>query len=140
MKITDKYNGDFNEIKNNLNQLIEANRQITEIAQNLSIGNTNVSIDKRSKDDVLIESILKVIANNKQNAGNIQKMAQGILDIDIKAMSEHDVMAKSCVNIRNNLKMLVADANMLSARLRLRGKLATRADASRHQGDYRSDS
>jgi methyl-accepting chemotaxis protein len=39
-------------------------------------------------------------------------------------------------NLRSNLKELVADANML-AKAAVEGKLATRADGSKHQGDYR---
>ena len=38
--------------------------------------------------------------------------------------------------VRANLKSLMADADMLSAAA-IEGKLATRADASKHQGDYR---
>ncbi|WP_407356430.1 methyl-accepting chemotaxis protein [Methanolobus sp. WCC5] len=136
-QIIDNYNGDFNEIKNNLNHLIEATSQICEVAMALSVGNTSVSIEKRSGDDILIESIQKVIENNKHDAENVQKMAEGILDVDIMVMSEYDVMAKSCINIRDNLKQLVADANML-ARAGINGQLSTRADADRHHGEFRS--
>ena len=38
--------------------------------------------------------------------------------------------------LMSNLEALVADANML-AEAAVEGKLATRADASKHQGDYR---
>jgi methyl-accepting chemotaxis protein len=38
--------------------------------------------------------------------------------------------------VRANLKALIADANVLS-KAAVEGKLATRADASKHQGDYR---
>ena len=38
--------------------------------------------------------------------------------------------------VRVNLKALIADANMLS-RAAVEGKLATRADASKHQGNFR---
>ncbi|AFV23870.1 methyl-accepting chemotaxis sensory transducer [Methanolobus psychrophilus R15] len=135
-KITEEYKGDFNRIKNNLNHLIEANEKITEVARNLAIGNTSVSIDKRSEDDALIDSIQKVIANNRHDAENVQNMAEGILDINITMMSEHDVMAKSCLNIRDNLKLLVADADKL-AKAGINGQLSTRADASKHMGEYR---
>jgi methyl-accepting chemotaxis protein len=58
-KITDSYNGDFNEIKESLNQLIEATNQVTEVAKNLSIGNTKVTIEKRSSSDQMVEAIQK---------------------------------------------------------------------------------
>ncbi len=135
--ITDEYSGDFNEIKNNLNHLIEATNEISEVARELSVGNTNVNIEKRSEQDILVESIQNVINNNKHDAEIVQSMADGNLDIDIQVMSEHDVLAKSCVNIRDNLKMLVSDANMLSS-AGVEGRLSTRADASRHKGEFRT--
>ena len=48
--------------------------------------------------------------------------------------------AKAFINdnfqlLRTNLKSLIADANML-AKAAVEGKLATRADASKHGGDF----
>ncbi|MCG6551721.1 MAG: methyl-accepting chemotaxis protein [Candidatus Magnetominusculus sp. LBB02] len=95
--ITDIYTGDFNFIKNNLNLLIEAEGNITRIAQQLSAGNLNVQANERSKEDELMRSLNAVI---------------------------------------KNLNALVADANML-VNAAVEGKLATRADATKHEGDYR---
>jgi methyl-accepting chemotaxis protein len=136
-KITDDYNGDFNEIKNNLNDLIDSTNMITEVAKELAIGNTNVTLNKRGNRDSMIESLIKVIDNNKHDAENVQKMANGILNIDITVMSENDIMAKSCVILRDTLKILVSDAIML-AKAASEGKLDTRADESRHHGDFKA--
>lgn len=46
--ITDTYNGDFNEIKNNLNILIGAMNEITDAAQEIAQGNLLVTIKERS--------------------------------------------------------------------------------------------
>ena len=108
-KITDEYKGDFNEIKNNLNQLIDALNKITEVAQKLSVGNINVEVEKRSGQDVLLESIQKVIANNRHDAENVQLMSQGRLDLDIHVMSQDDMMAQSCVILRDTLKALMEE-------------------------------
>jgi methyl-accepting chemotaxis protein len=135
-KITDNYHGDFNRIKESLNQLIEATNQVTEVAKNLSIGNTKVTIEKRSGSDQMVEAIQKMIANAQHDAWCVQQLAQGNLDIEIKVMSEHDVMAQSNVRLRDTLKHLVADTGML-AQAAAEGKLATRADAGKHQGEFR---
>ncbi len=134
-KITDNYNGDFNGIKNNLNLLIAAESKITEVAQKLSVGNTNVSIDARSDNDILIQSIQQLIANNRHDAENIEQMAEGELNIDIQIMSEDDIMAKSCIAVRNTLKDLVAEAGMLTDAA-VEGRLDTRGDATKFHGDY----
>ena len=133
--ITDDYTGDFNEIKNNLNHLIEETSNIAGIAEKLSVGNTNVKLEKRSDGDLLVDSLLKVIANNQHDAENIQSIASGNLDIEIKVMSEDDVMAKSAVILRDTLKQLVSDMDYLTEAA-VEGKLDTRVDIGRHEGEY----
>lgn len=54
-KITDNYNGDFNTIKNNLNLLIESENLLTGIASSLSVGDTDVKIEMRSPNDLLLK-------------------------------------------------------------------------------------
>jgi methyl-accepting chemotaxis protein len=134
--ITDTYHGDFNTIKNNINTLINSQNKITEVAENLAIGNIHVTIETRSEKDVLIKSIQKMIANIKHDAGNIEKMSQGQLDFKVMLMSEQDIMAKSCLKLQESLNFLIADANMLSVAA-VEGKLSTRADATKHEGDFR---
>ncbi len=135
-KITDNYNGDFNTIKNNLNLLIESENLLTGIASSLSVGDTDVKIEMRSPNDLLFKNIQSMISNTQHDASVVQSLSEGKLDVEIKVMSEKDIMAKSNVAIRNALKELVADANMLS-RAAIEGKLSTRADASKHKGDFR---
>jgi methyl-accepting chemotaxis protein len=60
-KIKDSYNGDFNEIKNNLNMLIESINQITDISKNIASGNLVVKATKRSDQDELMASLQKMI-------------------------------------------------------------------------------
>jgi methyl-accepting chemotaxis protein len=134
--ITDTYNGDFNTIKDNLNVLITSQTKIAEVARKLSLGNTNVSLEIRSEKDVLIQSILKMIDNIKHDAENVERMSRGDLKFTVSVMSEDDIMAKSCVKLQNTLNTLVADAKLLSLSA-IEGKLATRADASKHEGDFR---
>ena len=134
-KITDEYEGDFNEIKNNLNQLIDALDKITEVAQKLAVGNTNVVVEKRSSRDMLLESLQKMIANTQHDAENVRLMAQGRLDMDIQVMSEDDIMAKSCVILRDTLRNLLGDMDAL-VRSMLEGKLDARGDADKHQGQF----
>ncbi len=96
--ITDEYKGDFNEIKNNINLLIESTEKIANDILSLSKGNLNVSLTVRSENDVLIKSMIVIV---------------------------------------DSLKALVKDAAMLAEAAR-EGRLDTRADASKHQGDFRA--
>lgn len=148
-KITDNYNGDFNTIKINLNNCIEAiNNMVAEAA----------SLEKAA-----IEGRLATRADANQYQGDYRKIVQGVnntLDAVIGPLNVAadyvDRISKGAIPakitdsyngdfnvIKNNLNTcidaigsLVADADMLS-QAAIEGRLATRADAAKHQGDYR---
>ncbi|MDO8699873.1 MAG: methyl-accepting chemotaxis protein, partial [Rhodoferax sp.] len=147
--ITDSYNGDFNTIKNNLNTAIEAiNRMVAEAA----------NLEKAA-----IDGRLATRADATKYQGDYRKVVVGVnncLDAVIGplnvAANYVDRISKGDIppaitdsyngdfnTIKNNLNTaivavnaLVADANMLSVAA-VEGRLQTRADASKHQGDFR---
>lgn len=76
--ITDSYNGDFNDIKNNLNLLITSTNDITEKAKKISQGDLTVQLKKRSENDEfisalsdMIDKLIDVITNIIGGANNI---------------------------------------------------------------------
>ncbi|MBK7293612.1 MAG: MCP four helix bundle domain-containing protein [Holophagaceae bacterium] len=147
-KITDKYNGDFNEIKNNLNQCVDAVNALVADANLLSVA--------------AVEGKLATRAEASKHQGDFRKIAgrQRMLDAVIGPLnvaagyvdriSKGDIPAKITDNyngdfnvLKNNLNQcidavnaLVADAAML-AEAGVEGKLKTRANAAKHQGDFR---
>ncbi len=147
-KITDSYNGDFNTIKNNLNTCIDALSGLIAQMNNMSslhdAGDIDVKIDAGK-----FEGAYKVMAQG------VNDMVFGHIAVKKKAMAclaefgrgnfeaplEKFPGKKAFINdtfevVRANLQALIADANVLS-KAAIEGKLATRADASRHQGDFR---
>jgi len=147
-KITDTYNGDFNTIKNNLNQAIEA--------VNMLVADTGMLVK------AAVEGKLATRADASKHHGDYGKIVQGVnetLDAVIgplnvaaryvESISKGQIPEKIATNysgdfntIKNNLNqcvdavnLLVADAIMLS-KAAVEGKLSTRADASKHQGDF----
>ncbi|MDO9281449.1 MAG: Tar ligand binding domain-containing protein, partial [Methylotenera sp.] len=148
-KITDIYKGDFNTIKNNLNTCIDAVNSLVAEAVSLE----NAAIDGR----------LATRADATKYQGDFRKVVEGVnncLDAVINPLNvaagyvEHfakgNIPAKITDNyngdfniIKNNLNacvdalsLLVADANML-AQAAQDDRLDTRADATKHWGDYR---
>jgi methyl-accepting chemotaxis protein len=148
-KVTDSYNGDFNEIKNNLNVCIDS--------INLLIADANMLAN------AAIEGKLATRADATKHDGDFRKIIEGVnntLDAVIGPLNvaaEYvDRISKGNIppkisdsyngdfnEIKNNLNvcidainLLIADANML-ANASIEGKLATRADANKHDGDFR---
>ncbi len=147
--ITENYNGDFNEIKNNLNTCIVAVNNLVEDAIMLSEAGVAGRLDTR--------------ADASRHEGDFRKVVSGVNDtLDavigplnvaaeyVERISRGDIPKPITENyngdfneIKNNLNTcivavnsLVKDAEMLADTV-IEGKLDTRADASVHQGDFR---
>jgi methyl-accepting chemotaxis protein len=148
-KITDPYNGDFNVLKGNLNMCIDAVNNLVADAGVLA--------------KAAVEGKLATRADASKHSGDFRKVVQGVNDCLDSVINPLNVAAKyvddiskgnipakitdpyngdfnvlknnlnTCVDAVNNL---VGDAVML-AKAAVDGKLATRADASKHQGDFR---
>ena len=147
--IRDSYNGDFNTIKNNLNTCIEAVNRLIADASMLSVaaveGRLSTRADAgRHQGDFrkIVEGVnhtldavigpLNVAANyvDRISKGDIPEPIRDSYNGDFNAIKNN---LNTCIEAVNRL---IADASMLSAAA-VAGKLETRADASRHQGDFR---
>ncbi|MEI6314027.1 MAG: methyl-accepting chemotaxis protein, partial [Syntrophus sp. (in: bacteria)] len=148
-KITDSYNGDFNTIKNNLNQCIDAVNALV--------------VDANMLSQAAVEGKLSTRAEAAKHQGDFRKIVAGVNDtldavigpLNVAARYVDDI-SKGAIpakitdsyngdfnTIKNNLNQcidavnaLVVDANMLS-QAAVEGKLSTRAEAAKHQGDFR---
>jgi methyl-accepting chemotaxis protein len=145
-KITDSYNGDFNTIKNNLNAcidglggLVEANTVLQKMVLNDHTQRVN------GKYQGVFASVAEAVNAMQDRVLHIveivQNVSQGNLQdrddlLKIGRRSEADTLVPALIAMFGNLQALIADANKLSVAA-VEGKLATRADATKHQGDFR---
>jgi methyl-accepting chemotaxis protein len=118
--ITDTYKGQYNQIKNNLNVLIEATNSITANAKQVAQGNLMVELKKRSDKDELMESLanmvdkLKEVVTEVQGAADnvatggqemsatAQQMSQGATEQAASAEEISSSMEQMASNIRQN--------------------------------------
>ena len=146
--ITDNYNGDFNEIKNNLNKCIVAVNALVADANMLSVAAVEGKLDTRADASKHGGDFAKIV----NGVNNTLDSVIGPLNVAaeyVERISNGDIPAPITDNyngdfneIKNNLNKcivavnaLVADANMLSVAA-VEGRLDTRADASKHGGDF----
>ena len=66
----------------------------------------------------------------------VTKLANGDMTASMAKASEQDQIHEWLMLLKNNIQALVTDADML-AEAAVAGKLATRADAAKHGGDFR---
>jgi len=118
-------------ISKNINRLIQA-------ADELAMGDIDVAVRADSQDETgrLATALEKMIANIAEASKAAERIASGDLAFELKAKSDKDVLARNLNITVEAVKAMVADADML-ANAAVEGKLSLRADASRHQGEYR---
>ena len=119
-KIIDTYNGDFNEIKNNLNVLIDAMNEVTRVSQEIAGGNLMIEVKERSDKDGLmralksmVEKLTEVVNDVKGAADNVasgssqtsttsQTMSQGATEQAASAEEVSSSMEEMVSNIKQN--------------------------------------
>ncbi len=111
-KIKENYNGDFNEIKNNLNILIDAMLQITDATKQMSEGNLDLKIDIRSEKDELSKALSEMIKVNTQIVSDIKRIATGDLTIQLKPRSDKDGLLLALSSMVTQLEEIVRQVNM----------------------------
>ncbi len=148
-KIAEEYRGDFNEIKENLNHCIDTVNALVADAETLS--------------KAAVEGRLSTRADASRHQGDFKKIVQGVNDtldavvgplraaarcvddisqgkipppITASYAGDFNALANSLNRCIAAVNLLVADAGTLSKGA-VEGKLSTRADAARHQGDFR---
>ncbi len=147
-KITDTYKGDFNEIKNNLNQLIDNLSTILKGIDRLSTNMKDGNLSDRSDVDLfqgdwkkLVQGINSICDNLitplKLMASNVDRISKGDIPpkITVTYHGDYNEIKNNVNQCIDAVQALVNDTHVL-AQAAVEGKLDTRADTSKHQGDY----
>jgi methyl-accepting chemotaxis protein len=78
-KVTEEYKGDFNEIKKNLNVLIDAMDEVTAAASEISAGNLTVKVKERSAQDKLMHAMAAMVSGLTEVAANIRTVSDQVM-------------------------------------------------------------
>jgi len=148
-KITDAYNGDFNTIKENLNTCIDAINSLVAEANTLEKAAiegrlatrgdaTKFQGDFRKVVEGVNATLNAVVTPLNVAASYVDNLAKGIVPAKITDSYNGDfniikTNLNACIDAIN---ALLADAGMLASAAE-GGQLSTRAEADKHQGDYR---
>ncbi len=118
--ITETYNGDFNDIKESLNLLIESQNQIIEKSKLVANGDLTVELKKRNENDELIQSLIDMVkstaniisefqtaannisASSQQMSSTSQQMSQGASEQASSAEEVSSSMEQMAANIQQN--------------------------------------
>lgn len=146
-KITTNYNGDVNAIKDNLNACAEG---LTGLAESCKVLQQFAVNDCSTKVEGSYQGIFGELAKATNGAQDRFKHAIHVVELigagdyrdemqslrRIGKRSDNDILIPALLQTMGSIDALVSDADLL-AKAAVEGKLSTRADATRHQGDYR---
>ena len=118
-------------ISDNINKLIQ-------VADRVALGEVEVEFPETAGDETgrLARALEGVVSNIAEAARLAESVAAGVLPQEIRIKSDRDVLWAGLSKTVQAVKALADDADMV-ARAALEGRLATRCDASRHQGEFR---
>jgi len=145
-KITDAQNGEFNTLKNNLNACVDGLGGLVEansVLQRMAVNDFTADV-KGTYPGIFAEVATATnLAELRVRAANraCNEVAKGDYKETLAAFkkigkrSDNDTLLPSFIQMMEAIDALVADASMLS-KAAVEGKLATRADATKHKGEY----
>ncbi len=77
-RISEEYKGNFNQIKQNVNMLIDAVADISQLAREMSEGNLTVDVKERSVHDTLMQSLNLMIQRLNDIVINVKRAADSV--------------------------------------------------------------
>ncbi|MCB9653258.1 MAG: HAMP domain-containing protein [Deltaproteobacteria bacterium] len=147
-RITTAYSGDFNAIKHNLNTLIDTlsnfNADMRRMSDQHDAGDIDVVMPSNNYHGAYrtmaegVNSMVKGhIVVKKKAMACVAEFGRGNFDAPLDRFPGKKAFINDTIEqVRTNLRSLIADTQSLVAAA-VAGRLKTRADASRHEGDFR---
>ncbi|MBI5034480.1 MAG: MCP four helix bundle domain-containing protein, partial [Chloroflexi bacterium] len=108
--------------------------------QEMAKGHLGMRLKMERKDEVgLLAHAMDQFADDLQNIviGTMKKISNGDLSAEVGVKDNQDEISPALIGTTLSLRGLVAETKMLT-KAAVDGKLATRADVSKFQGDYRA--
>jgi methyl-accepting chemotaxis protein len=140
-KITDSYNGDFNEIKNNLNSLIDALNEIIIAAKEIASGNLLVSVKVRSQGDELMKNLASmvvtltgVVNNVKLSSDNVASGSRQLSDSSQQMSEGATEQAASAEEVSSSMEQMVSNIKQNAENAQQTEKIALKAAQDAREG------
>ena len=114
-------------------------QKIRKIADELAHGNLDHDLDDKLKIGheigELVESFRQMILSQKEKADAALQISKGNLDVQVKVLSEADILGKAMNSMKDSVQAMMEDADSL-VNAAIEGQLEVRANVSRHDGDF----
>lgn len=118
-KLTYTYKGEFLEIQNNLNRLIDTMHGITHLAEEIANGNLQIDLTVRSEHDRLMKALRAMVRRLNRYSQEVDGLAQSIQDGDLSARGDTEAFSGGwcdlVIGMNHLIDAFVAPITMASA-------------------------
>jgi methyl-accepting chemotaxis protein len=140
--ITEKYEGDFNSIKDNLNMLIKSLNLVTEKSKLVAAGDLTVSLEKRCDNDELMEALNNLVKTNASTINEFKLSVESIVlaSQQLQAVSEQisqgsTEQAASTEEVTSSMEEMVSNINQNADNAKQTEKIALVASGDIAKGN-----
>lgn len=138
--ITEEYKGDYNIIKDSVNNLIKALNEVTLISQNISNGNLDNLIELRSENDTLMQALQKMTDSIQSLVSDVNMLSRAAIEGELSKRADADMhngdFGLIIKGINQTLDSILAPVNEAVSILSL---MSDGDLSSRMQGDFQGD-
>ena len=115
--ISDKFNGDFNIIINNLNILISTLNEISSKARMIANGDLTISLKKRSENDELIQALTDMVKSVAKMVSDFQAAAENISDSSQQMSSTAQEMSQGATEQASSAEEVSSSMEQMAANI-----------------------
>jgi len=133
-QITDTYHGEFNAIKNNLNNLIAAMEEVTRAAEEIAQGNLTVSVRERSAQDKLMQALsamvtglTRTVTEIRSIAGEVSAASQAISTASVQVSNGASAQAASAEEASSSMEEMGSNIKQNADNAQQTDKIATKS-------------
>ena len=144
--VTGHCNGIFAEVGKAINEVRDHLLRLQKTAVHIAAGDLSDiaafkaigdGAGRRSTEDEIVPAYIHMMESLRAKAEVAEQIAAGNISVDIPVASQADMLGKAMVAMKQNIDAVLRDTREL-ATAAIEGRLKTRADAGRHQGEFRS--
>ena len=127
-KITDEYKGDFNEIKHNLNELIDVLTMIADTAKTMSQGDMTVEIRPRSENDLLLKSLSSLVAGLNDSLSQVNVAVEQIAAGSGQVSDSAQALSQGATEQAASLEEITSSMNEIASQTKQNAENAAQAN------------
>ncbi|GEM_PF-1058613 len=109
-KITEDYNGDFNQIRDALNGLIEGQDEVAKVAGKIADGDLTVTVTPRSEQDILMQAMSRMVESLMGVVGQVQRSSDALAEASGQMSSAADQAGEATQQVASTSQEMASGA------------------------------